>query len=208
MGTWRIVDRDQDGSAAPIEPGTEDVYVYAPTLRSLPQGYPMVMATLPITDWNAELHNALVEIPPRTSHRMYAAVFMTDPFTLWEDLAELLKEKGFEGVINFPPAILAEGMLSGETSGSGHTAEIDRLKWFHENGLSLAYAAASTAEIADISSRLGCLLEAVVFCPASALAHPVTERLELEPFDDQAHRVVSSPTIWQFPPSKAPPENG
>lgn len=155
----------------------ETAYVFAPSLRALPKGLPLVMATLPIVDWNAALLQALGEMDPVAGRRCYAAVLMIDPFTLWDDLADLLSSKGFAGVVNFPPAVIAEGFPAAISV--ENAIEIERLKWFADSGLRLAFTATSAEEVANAEARLPGRLDAMVYMPAESWEHPVSERLEL-----------------------------
>lgn len=155
----------------------ETAYIFAPSLRALPKGLPLVMATLPIVDWNAVLLQALGEMDPVDGRRCYAAVLMIDPFTLWDDLADLLSNKGFAGVVNFPPAVIAEGFPA--SVDVENAIEIERLKWFADSGLRLAFTATSAEEVANAEARLPGRLDAIVHMPAESWEHPVSERIEL-----------------------------
>ena len=166
MGTWEIVDRisaDQAGETA------DGFRVFAPSLRALPRHAPLAMATLPILDWNAELLAALTDIGPMDGRGCYAAVMMIDPFTLWEDLADVLRKHGFSGVVNFPPASLAEGTQTVGGPEEDSKLEIDRLKWFSE-------------QITRIEARLEGLLNGILYMPASTLAKALDHTLPLEPY--------------------------
>lgn len=179
MGTWEIVDHiraDQAGETA------DGFRVFAPSLRALPRHAPLAMATLPILDWNAELLAALTNICSMDGRGCYAAVMMIDPFTLWEDLADVLRERGFSGVVNFPPASLAEGTQTAGGPEEDSKLEIDRLKWFSETGFKLAYAATSTEQITRIEARLEALLDGILYMPASTLAKALDHTLPLEPY--------------------------
>ncbi|MGV3549637.1 hypothetical protein [Rhizobium sp.] len=170
MGTWSI------SAEVFSEAGLEDT-IYAPSMASLPAGYPLVMATVPVIDWNAALTTALRQIPAARGH--YAAVMMVDPFTLWEDLADLLKEKGITGVVNFPPASLLEGATPPTGGASENTLEMDRLKWFSDAGFKLVYAASDVKEIANTALRLEGLVDAFLHLPPSALDIGLGERIML-----------------------------
>lgn len=146
-------------------------------MASLPSGYPLVMATVPVIDWNASLTTALRQIPATYGH--YAAVMMLDPFTLWEDLADLLREKGITGVVNFPPASLLEGATPPTSGASESTLEIDRLKWFSDAGFRLVYAASDVKEIANTALRLEGLVNAFLHLPPSVLDVRLGERIML-----------------------------
>ncbi|MFI0846536.1 hypothetical protein [Mesorhizobium sp. IMUNJ 23232] len=170
----------------------ETAYVFAPSLRALPKGLPLVMATLPIVDWNAVLLQALGEMDPVDGRRCYAAVMMIDPFTLWEDLADLLSNKGFAGVINFPPAVVAEG--SPASTSAENPIEIERLKWFADSGMRLAFMATSAEEVANAEARLPGRLDAIVHMPAEKWEYPVSERIELRQVVSK--EVSSALPVW------------
>ena len=68
----------------------------------------MVFATLPIVDWNKELADALAGPAQFGGSKVYAAIFAIDPFICWEDVVDLLRGAGIDGVCNFPPAALTE----------------------------------------------------------------------------------------------------
>ncbi|MDC9811079.1 hypothetical protein [Rhizobium binxianense] len=178
MGTWTIVDHAEPLATAGSGKTGDDVCIFAPSLRALPPDNPIVMATLPVIDWNAELFRALSDVTS-VGNRCYAAVLMIDPFTLWEDLADLLKERGFAGVVNFPPASLVEGVQSAG-SASGNTLEIDRMKWFHDYGLGIVHTGSSRLEMADVGNRLADLLDGVIYFPPDALSRRIAPRMDLE----------------------------
>lgn len=178
MGTWAIVDHVGPLAAADSGKTGDDVCIFAPSLRALPPDNPIVMATLPVVDWNAELIRALSDMTS-VGNRCYAAVLMIDPFTLWEDLADLLKDKGFAGVVNFPPASLVEGVQSAGSARAGNTLEIDRMKWFHDNGLGIVHTGSSRLEMADVGNRLADLLDEMIYFPPDALSRRVAPRMDL-----------------------------
>lgn len=169
MGTWSI--STEVFAAADLNT------IYAPSMASLPSGYPLVMATVPVIDWNAALTTALRQMP--AAHGHYAAVMMVDPFILWEDLADLLKEKGITGVVNFPPASLLEGATPPTGGASENALEMDRLKWFSDAGFRLVYAASDLKEIANTALRLEGLVDAFLQLPPSALDIRLSERIVL-----------------------------
>ncbi|MGL3104704.1 hypothetical protein [Bradyrhizobium sp. BR 1432] len=104
--------------------------VYAPSLRSLPEGSLLVMATLPILDWNDCLLRDLLTLDKATSApHVYAAILMIDPFACWEDIAELLKDAGITGVANFPPASMIERSAAGVPVDAGQELELRRMEW-------------------------------------------------------------------------------
>jgi hypothetical protein len=169
LGTWSI--STEVFAAADLNT------IYAPSMASLPSGYPLVMATVPVIDWNAALTTALRQMP--AAHGHYAAVMMVDPFILWEDLADLLKEKGITGVVNFPPASLLEGATPPTGGASENALEMDRLKWFSDAGFRLVYAASDLKEIANTALRLEGLVDAFLQLPPSALDIRLSERIVL-----------------------------
>ncbi|MDL2409143.1 hypothetical protein PY650_26600 [Rhizobium calliandrae] len=199
MGMWTIV--DHVGQLAMAGAGKTDVCIFAPSLRALPPAYPIAMATLPVVDWNAELFRALSDMASARS-RCYAAVLMIDPFTLWEDLADLLKDKGFAGVVNFPPASLVEGVQSAGSAGASNTLEIDRMKWFHDNGLGIVHTGSSRMEMADVNNRLADLLDGMIYFPPDALSRRLAARMDLEPLVDAGFFPAS---LWSLKPAPVSP---
>lgn len=176
---WAIVDNTELSIGAAHDCPASQGVIFAPGIRVLPEGSPLVLATLPVLDWNAELMNALRTTVSPARPNCYAAVMMIDPFPLWEDLGDLLIDQGFAGVVNFPPASLVEVKQGQSSPQEGNTIEIDRMKWFHEIGLGLVYAASRTEEISTIELRLSGLLDAIVSVPVSSLHLPISESLLL-----------------------------
>jgi hypothetical protein len=123
---------------------------------------------------------ALTELKRPVGPNCYAAVMMIDPFTLWEDLGDLLAERGFAGVVNFPPASLLEVKHVQTSTDEGNTIEIDRMKWFHDVGFGLVYAASRMEETRNVELRLSGLLNAIFNVPVSSLKHPLSDKLELD----------------------------
>ncbi len=177
MGSWSIRAEIHDDA------GSENA-VYAPPLAGLPNGYPLVMATVPVIDWNEALTTALRQASVKRETICYAAVMMIDPFTLWEDLADLLKEKGITGVINFPPASLLEGATPSTAGVSDNTLEMDRLKWFSDAGFRLVYAASDVVAIEDTTVRLEGLVDAFLYLPPGALGLEINEKIALHAMPD------------------------
>ena len=176
MGSGWIVDRlDPDESLA--SGGVETRCVLAPSLCALPSGSPLVVATLPVLDWNAALLGALQTATQIDRPRCYAAMMMIDPFALWEDLADLLKSRGIQGVVNFPPALVAEG--SPISAGVENAIEIERLRWFSDVGFKLAFAASSDEEAANAAARLPGLIEMIVRLPADIWRQPSSKRVRV-----------------------------
>lgn len=78
--------------------------VYARSLRSLAESSLLVMAILPILDWNDCRLRDLVTLDQATSApHVYAAIIMIAPFACWEDMAVSLKDADISGVANFRP---------------------------------------------------------------------------------------------------------
>ncbi len=202
MGTWAIVDHAGPLMPANSEKADKGVYIFAPSLRALPPANPIVMATLPVLDWNAELFRALGDVTS-VGNRCYAAVLLIDPFTLWEDLADLLKEKGFAGVVNFPPASLVDGVQPTSSACAGNTLEIDRLKWFHDAGLRIVHTGSSRNEMVDAGGRLGDLLDGLIYFPPEALSRQVAARMELELITDESFFARPLWSLKPAPPSQA-----
>jgi len=190
LGRWVIVDRSIWTERAPSD---DDTYVFAPSLRTLPAGFPLVIATLPVCDWNGELLRSLDEIEPVAGARCYAAVLMIDPFTLWEDVADALMEKGFCGVVNFPPAALVE--TSSEASSEEHlnAAELERMRWFAENGFGLVLT--STNLDAPAAKLLQRQPEAILHVPAMALSCPIAPITSLVRLDETGNELP----VWSLP---------
>ncbi|WP_049731419.1 hypothetical protein [Rhizobium ecuadorense] len=198
MGTWAIIDQIEPHATTDSSGSDDEVVIFAPSLRALSPGDPIVMATLPILDWNAELFQAIDNVTS-VGNRCYAAVLMIDPFTLWEDLADLLKEKGFAGVVNFPPASLVEGVQSAVDA--GNTLEIDRMKWFHDTGLGIIHTGSSRMEMTDVSNRLADLLDGMIYFPPNALVRPVSKWMDLELISDAGFFPAS---VWSLTSAGSP----
>ncbi|WP_456777445.1 hypothetical protein [Bradyrhizobium sp. USDA 3315] len=154
--------------------------VYAPSLRSLPNRSLLVMATLPILDWNECLLRDLRSLNKATSApHVYAAILMIDPFACWEDIAESLKDAGIAGVANFPPASLIERSAAGVPIDAGQELELRRMEWFTSLGFKALFAIASDTEITAAEKRLGAHLEGLIHLPAEALTRTMSEEMEL-----------------------------
>ncbi|MET4323486.1 hypothetical protein [Bradyrhizobium sp. RT5a] len=153
--------------------------IYAPSLRSLPKDSMLVMATLPIIDWNDCLLRDLKNAPKRGRAHMYAAIMMLDPFAYWDDLAELLRDAGFLGVINFPPASMIQRSTTGEPIDAGQELELRRMEWFTSLGFKSLFAAAKDSEIISAERRLGSHLHGIVDFPEEALELRIGDEMEL-----------------------------
>lgn len=79
----------------------------------------LVMATLPVIDWNDCLLRDLRALHQKASVHVYAAMVMIDPFACWEDFADLLKDAKISGVVNFPPASIIERPTAGMPVNTG-----------------------------------------------------------------------------------------
>ncbi|WP_247367930.1 hypothetical protein [Bradyrhizobium sp. 18] len=65
--------------------------IYAPSLRSLPAGSMLVMATLPVIDWNDCLLRDLRSLGKQTFIHAYAAMVMIDSFACWGGFCRFIK---------------------------------------------------------------------------------------------------------------------
>ncbi|ARP64261.1 hypothetical protein A9K65_013370 [Mesorhizobium sp. WSM1497] len=198
MGRWVIVDRPIWTDA----PSADDAYVFAPSLRALPAGFPLVIATLPVCDWNGELLRGLNEIEPVAGARCYAAILMIDPFALWEDVADALTEKGFCGVVNLPPASLIQ--TSSEAGAEDHlnSIELERMRWFAENGLGLALTS-TNRDAAAAGNLFEKQPEAMLYLPATALSCPIAPITSLVRLGETGSELP----VWSLPaPSLAKAE--
>ncbi|MGY3622133.1 hypothetical protein [Bradyrhizobium sp. USDA 10063] len=153
--------------------------IYAPSLRHLPEGSMLVMATLPVVDWNDCLLRDLRTIHKRTSVRAYAAMVMIDPFACWEDLADSLNDAGIFGVINFPPASIIERSIAGVPLDAGKELELRRMEWFASLGFKALFVASNDLEITTAESRLGSHLDGIVYFPPEALTLTIGDDMEL-----------------------------
>ncbi|TIU18483.1 MAG: hypothetical protein E5W49_17500 [Mesorhizobium sp.] len=72
--------------------------------------------------------------------------------------------------------------------------EIERLKWFADSGLRLAFTAASAEEVANAEARLPGRLDAIVHMPAESWEHPVSERIELR--QEASKGAFSALPVW------------
>lgn len=139
----------------------------------------LVMATLPIIDWNDCLLRDLQNVPKATRAHMYAAIMMIDPFACWEDFAELLQNAGIVGVINFPPASLIERSTFGEPVDTGQELELRRMEWFASQGFKILFATSKDSEITSAERRVGSHLHGVVYLPEKTLALRTCDEMEL-----------------------------
>ncbi|MGY8663862.1 hypothetical protein Q3C01_16040 [Bradyrhizobium sp. UFLA05-109] len=163
--------------------------IYAPSLRRLPEGSMLVMATLPVIDWNDCLLQDLRNLHKKMSVRAYAAIVMIDPFACWEDFAELLKEARISGVVNFPPATIIERPTAGMPVNTGPELEIRRMEWFASMGFKVLFVASRDSEIIQAESRLGSQLEGIVYLPEEALALRVCDEMELVSLGQQGSSI-------------------
>jgi len=161
----------------PVARKGASVEIYAPSLRSLPKGSMLVMATLPIIDWNDCLLRDLQSVSKGTRAHMYAAIMMIDPFACWEDLAESLKNAGILGVINFPPASMVERSTAGEPVAAGQELELRRMEWFASLGFKILFVAEKDFDSAE--RRLGSHLQGIVYLPEKALALRTCDEMDL-----------------------------
>ncbi|WP_271597930.1 MULTISPECIES: hypothetical protein [unclassified Bradyrhizobium] len=129
----------------------------------------LVMATLPVIDWNDCLVRDL-HASPKAPPCCYAAVVMIDPFACWEDLGDLLQDAKMTGVTNFPPASMIERTPAGVPLDSGQELELRRMEWFASRGFKVLFVAADEAKMAAAEQRLGSQLDGLVYLGSDALA--------------------------------------
>ncbi|WP_024512705.1 hypothetical protein [Bradyrhizobium sp. ARR65] len=139
----------------------------------------LVMATLPILDWNDSLLRDLQHAPKGKRAHIYAAIMMIDPFACWEDIAESLKNAGITGVINFPPASMIERSVTGEPVDTGQELELRRMEWFASLGFKTLFAVAKDCGITSAERRLGSHLQGIVYLPEETLALSISDEMEL-----------------------------
>ncbi|RWI16811.1 MAG: hypothetical protein EOR88_22330 [Mesorhizobium sp.] len=173
----------------------KSLQIYAPSLLNLPQGSPLVMATLPVIDWNDCLLQALRTGSDGRQDNAYAAMVMVDPFACWEDLADLLQERGLSGVINFPPASVVEQATAAGTIDAGQEMEFRRLEWFGSLGFRTIFAASTNHVIAVAQDRLKTSLDAIVYVSPAALEVLIRDEIELT----TAHGSLAADQSPSFP---------
>lgn len=155
--------------ALPDDGRAENLTIYAPSLADLPRSLPLVMATLPVIDWNDCLLQALRVRKHSTHDAAYAAMVMVDPFACWEDFVDLLQQAGIGGVINFPPASIIEQATKGGVLDAGQEVELRRLEWFGSLGFRTIFATATSQAIPAAQTRLKTCLDAILHVPPAAL---------------------------------------
>ncbi|SFN80650.1 hypothetical protein SAMN05216573_12247 [Bradyrhizobium sp. Rc3b] len=156
----------------------DQMTIYAPSLRTLPQNAMLVMATLPVIDWNGCLLRDL-QAGPKVPPSCYAAIVMIDPFACWEDLGDLLEEAGMTGVTNFPPASMIERTPAGVPLDRGQELELRRMEWFASRGFKVLFVAADEARMTAAEQRLGSQLDGSVHVRPEALAAPIGSDIRL-----------------------------
>ncbi|SFI63659.1 hypothetical protein [Bradyrhizobium sp. Gha] len=152
--------------------------IYAPSLRALPQNAMLVMATLPVIDWNDCLLRDL-QASPILPAFCYTAMVMIDPFACWEDLGDLLEDAKVTGVTNFPPAAMIERTPAGVPLDSGQELELRRMEWFASRGLKVLFVASDEAKMKAAAQRLGSQLDAFVYLSPDALALSIESDIAL-----------------------------
>ncbi|WP_246510614.1 hypothetical protein [Bradyrhizobium glycinis] len=155
--------------------------IYAPSLRALPQNAMLVMATLPVIDWNDCLLRDLQGKPKRLGS-CYAAIVMIDPFACWEDLADLLQDAKVTGVTNFPSASMIERTPAGVPLDSGQELELRRMEWFASRGFKVLFVAPDEAKMSVAEQRLGSQLDGFVHLRSEALALSIGSDIGLVSF--------------------------
>ncbi|WP_271519360.1 hypothetical protein [Bradyrhizobium sp. CCBAU 53380] len=153
--------------------------IYAPSLRSLPEGSLLVMATLPVIDWNDCLLRDLRALSDKGCVHVYAAMVMIDPFACWEDFRDLLKCAGISGVVNFPPASIIEWPTVGIPLNPGREIELRRMEWFASLNFKTMFAAARESEITAAERRLSSSLQGILHVREEDLAMRIEDEMEL-----------------------------
>ncbi|WP_407193263.1 hypothetical protein [Bradyrhizobium sp. STM 3566] len=140
----------------------------------------LVMATLPVIDWNDCLLRDLRTLAKAQFGHVYAAMVMIDPFACWEDIADLLKDLSIAGIINFPPASIIEQPTAGLPINNGQEVELRRMEWFASLGFRMLFATARRSETTAAETRLGSQLEGIVYLPEESLSLKVCDEMTLE----------------------------
>ncbi|RXH28950.1 hypothetical protein XH99_14215 [Bradyrhizobium nanningense] len=153
--------------------------IYAPSLRSLPEGSLLVMATLPVIDWNDCLLRDLRALSEKAGVHIYAAMVMIDPFACWEDFRDLLKAAEISGVVNFPPASIIEWPTAGAPLSPGREIELRRMEWFASLNFKTMFVAADGSEITVAERRLGSSLQGILHVREEDLAMRIEDEMEL-----------------------------
>ncbi|WP_271623681.1 hypothetical protein [Bradyrhizobium sp. CCBAU 11430] len=153
--------------------------IYAPSLRSLPEGSLLVMATLPVIDWNDCLLQDLRALSDKGCVHVYAAMVMIDPFACWEDFRDLLKGAGISGVVNFPPASIIEWPPVGMPLSPGREIELRRMEWFASLNFKTMFAATTESEITVAERRLSSSLQGILHVREEDLAMRIEDEMEL-----------------------------
>lgn len=159
--------------------GRAEIRIYAPSLADLPRGSPLVMATLPVIDWNDCLLQAMRVSNRSAQEAAYAAMVMVDPFACWEDFVDLLQQAGIRGVINFPPASIIEQATTSGVIDAGQEIELRRLEWFGSQGFRIIFATSNSQAIGAAQTRLKTCLDAILLVPPTALKLPIGNGIEL-----------------------------
>lgn len=157
----------------------QDLQIYAPSLADLPQGSPLVLASLPVINWNDCLLEALRTHREKRQLSAYAAMAMVDPFACWEDFADALRDRDVTGVINFPPASVNEQPPAGGTIEPGQDLELRRLEWFGSLGFRTIFASFTSSIIPAAKERLKMSLDGILHVQPAALEISISDRLEL-----------------------------
>jgi hypothetical protein len=155
--------------------------LYAPSLRQLAPDATLVMATLPILDWNAALLADLAAVDVGPAPRVCAAVLATDPFACWEDIADALRGAGVSGVSNFPSLALVDrsALADLDAANLGYARELDRLAWFAGDGFHVLGIAATPDQVVEARNRLGSSLDALCLTEAGDLHRSLNTGLAL-----------------------------
>ncbi len=164
-----------------LAPPAEGFTLYAPSLRRLAAGSTLVMATLPVLDWNDELMKDLQALDSAPKHRVLAGILACDPFACWEDVADELTAAGIRGVANFPATAMTagSGMVDLDDAGFGFKQELDRLAWFAEGGFQMLAVTASRTQALEAWDRLGGSMSAACVIRAYDIDRPADSAITL-----------------------------
>ncbi|MER8758094.1 hypothetical protein NKH69_20815 [Mesorhizobium sp. M0976] len=107
-------------------------------------------------------------------------------------------EKGVCGVVNFPPAALVE--TSSEAGSEEHlnAAELERMRWFAENGFALVLT--STTRDVAAGKLLQKKLDAILHVPALGLSCPIASVIPLVRLDEMGSEL----DVWSLPAPLSP----
>ena len=131
-------------------PAGDELHLYCPGGRDLPQRHLITLALLPIHDWNAALLEEAVGRPFGSAESVSACVLAIDPFRRLRDLLLELKRKDFHWVTNFPSIEAIDGEMRAtlEDLGFGLHRELQFIEHASAMGFSVAAFATTTSAAA------------------------------------------------------------